>query len=211
MKNYAPAELEAGRLLFSSPARFVLGATNLDQLPSEAAVEIAFAGRSNVGKSSLINALTGRRDLARHSRTPGRTRELNYFRIGDDLALVDMPGYGYARAERKRVSAWQRLIGSYLAARRGLRRVFLLIDARHGVTAPDRAIMTLLDEKGVNYQIVLTKADKLSARERIEAADAVQKVTARRSAAHPVVHVTSAAKRSGIDELRAEIAGLAGR
>jgi GTP-binding protein len=174
-------------------------------------VEIAFGGRSNAGKSSLINALTSRHNLARASNSPGRTREINYFlAAGGQLAIVDLPGYGYARAEKAAVKRWQRLIRDYLRGRRGLRRVLILIDARHGVKPVDLAAMDLLDETAVNYQIVLTKVDKCTARDLEAVTSATRKALAKRPAAHPDVHATSAKTGSGIAELRAEIAQLAG-
>src|SRR5688572_3788894 len=155
---------EAGRKLFAGPVNFLMGVAQLEQLPQAFPAEVAFAGRSNVGKSSLINAIAGRHDLARTSNTPGRTRELNYYIAGNgQLALVDLPGYGYARAEKRAVRSWQRLILGYLQGRPGLKRVFLLIDARHGVTARDEETMSLLNEAAVSYQLVLTKSDKCSA------------------------------------------------
>jgi len=203
------ALVEAGRRLFARPIAFLMGVAKLEQLPDAFPAEVAFAGRSNVGKSSLINALAGRHDLARASNTPGRTRELNYFVAGEgELALVDLPGYGYAKAEKAAVKTWQRLIRSYLEGRPRLKRVFLLIDARHGPKAADEETMSLLDEAAVNYQLVLTKSDKCSAEElkraRAEAGESARK----RPAAHPEVIVSSAKTGEGIAKLRAEIAGL---
>ena len=206
-------EIERGRRLFAGPVRFLMGVVSLEQLPPPFPVEIAFAGRSNVGKSSLLNALTGRHNLARASNSPGRTRELNYFVFGTDdgLAAVDLPGYGYARASRKLSGAWQRLVVDYLGLRRGLRRVFVLVDARRGLTAPDLEISGLLDQAAVAYQIVLTKADKPKPIEVAKIAEATRKAIARRPAAHPHIHVTSAEKGTGLAELRADIAALAVR
>jgi GTP-binding protein len=196
-------------VLFAGPVEFLKGVARLDDLPPPFEVEVAFAGRSNVGKSSLLNALTARRGMARTSNTPGRTRELNYFLAGGGrLAIVDMPGYGYARAEKKLVAAWQAIIMAYLKARPQLRRVFVLVDARHGLKAIDRETLDALDEAAVNYQIVLTKADKLKAAERDKVLDATRAAIARRPAAHPAVLLTSAVKGWGIAELRAEIASL---
>ena len=203
--------IEAGRRLFAKPVSFLMGVAKIEQLPDMFSVEIAFGGRSNAGKSSLINALTGRHNLARASNSPGRTREINYFMAaGGQLAIVDLPGYGYARAEKAAVKSWQRLIRDYLRGRRGLRRVLILIDARHGVKPVDLAAMDLLDETAVNYQIVLTKSDKCTAGELEAVSSATRKALAKRPAAHPEVHATSAKTGSGIAELRAEIAELAG-
>jgi len=206
--EFTEAELKAGRLLFAGGSEFVMGAAKLEQLPRALDCEVAFAGRSNVGKSSLLNALTGRKALARTSNTPGRTRELNYFRTGPDLHIVDMPGYGYARAEKKLISAWQALIKSYLRGRPNLRRVFVLVDSRHGVKPNDVEIMDLLDESAVVYQIVLTKADKRNSEPLKNIIEKTRPLLVKRPAAHPELHITSAAKDVGIAELRAEIARL---
>jgi len=195
--------------LFTGPVRFLKGVAALDGLPDPFPLEIALAGRSNVGKSSLLNALGNRRGLARTSNTPGRTRELNFYLAGEDrLAIVDLPGYGYAKAAKSLVGAWQSLIRSYLRGRASLRRVFVLIDARHGVTKTDEAMLDLLDEAAVNYQLVLTKADKLKfpGRERVRL-ETVARI-AKRPAAHPDVHLTSSVTGAGLDALRAEIVEL---
>src|SRR5690242_20212726 len=165
--EFTPDDIARGEALCKAPCTFVKGVVRIDDLPRDGRPEIAFAGRSNVGKSSLINALTGRTSLARVSDTPGRTRELNFFALGKDGAffLVDMPGYGYARAAKAQVKGWTRLIGDYLKGRRELKRVFLLIDARHGIKPNDKETMKLLDEAAVSYQVVLTKADKPKAAE----------------------------------------------
>ena len=205
----AEAHLEAGRLLFAQPCDYVLSALKTDQLPEPALPEVAFAGRSNVGKSSLVNALTGRKTLARTSNTPGRTRQLNFFDLGGRLMLVDLPGYGYAQAPRKEAQAWTRLTRDYLKGRANLRRVCLLIDARHGLKEADRAIMGELDEAAVSYQVVLTKCDKVTASELAKLLSAVAAELARHVAAHPEVQATSAMKNTGIEQLRAALSELA--
>lgn len=203
------ADLERGRKLFAGNCDFLKGVVSLDGLPQADRPEVAFAGRSNVGKSSLINALTGRRSLARTSNTPGRTQEINFFAIGDRLYLVDLPGYGFAKAPKPVVEAWTRLIKAYLQGRPNLRRVFLLIDSRHGAKPVDREIMTLLDTAAVPYQLVLTKADKLKPVARGKIGAEVAGDTADFIARHPSVLVTSAEKKWGLDEVRAEAAALA--
>ena len=203
--------VEAGRLLFARPFAFFHGAQRLDQLPPPEGVEVAFAGRSNVGKSSLLNALAGQRALARVSNTPGRTRQLNLFRAeGTPLVLVDMPGYGFARASKPVKEDWQGLMFDYLRGRPNLRRVLLLLDARIETKPADRAVMDLLDQAAVTFQIVLTKAD--GARPAALAARAAEARALARAhpAGHPLVLVTSSAAGSGIAELRAELAALAG-
>ncbi len=205
----AAPDLEAGRKLFAGPCGFLGSVAALTQLPAGDLPEVAFAGRSNVGKSSLVNALTGRKTLARTSNTPGRTQQLNFFDLGGRLMLVDLPGYGYAQASKSAVKLWTRLTRDYLKGRAQLRRVLLLIDARHGLKANDREVMEELDSVAVVYQVVLTKADKvkpdaleaLLARTRAELAGHV--------AAFPEVAVTSAVKDRGIAELRAALAELA--
>lgn len=210
-ESESQALIEAGRKLFAGPVSFLMGVAKLEQLPDAFPAEVAFGGRSNVGKSSLINAIAGRHDLARASNTPGRTRELNYFIAGEGrLALVDMPGYGYAKAEKAAVSRWQRLIRSYLMGRPSLRRVFILIDARHGLKAPDRDTMNLLDESAVSYQAILTKADKCSQAELARVRAGVEEEMKKRPAAYPEIIVTSSRTGAGIAELRAELAKLAG-
>jgi GTP-binding protein len=201
--------IEAGRLLFARPFVFVKGCVRIADLPPTDRTEIAFAGRSNVGKSSLINALTGRVDLARTSNTPGRTQELNIFESGDGmLRIVDMPGYGFAQAPKDKVASWTRLIHAYLTGRPNLRRVYALVDARHGPKANDVSVMNELDKAAVSYQIVLTKADKPGVRELDAAIAATRKAIAKRPAAHPEIIVTSSDTKAGIPELRAEIAKL---
>jgi GTP-binding protein len=202
------AAAACARDLFKSPASFVLGAAAVEGLPPGSRPEIAFAGRSNVGKSSLLNALLGRRSLARVSNTPGRTRELNYFAVGESLYVVDMPGYGYAKAPKTLVKGWTQLIHDYLRGRPQLKRVMLLIDSRHGLKASDREIMTLLDKAAVSYQAVLTKADKPKSGDLAQIIRETGAELKKHPAAHPVVLATSAVEGIGIEELRAAIAEL---
>jgi GTP-binding protein len=202
-------DLEAGRQLFAKPFTFVKGCVRIADLPAPDRTEVAFAGRSNVGKSSLINALAGTRALARTSNTPGRTQELNIFESASaPLRIVDMPGYGFAQAPHDKVTAWTRLIHAYLVGRPNLRRVYVLVDARHGIKANDLTVMNELDRAAVSYQIVLTKADKPSAAELDATSAATRLAIAKRPAAHPDLMVTSSETRTGIDTLRAEIAAL---
>ena len=209
--DFTEADLSRGEALFKGPCSFVKGVVSIADLPHDGRPEIAFAGRSNVGKSSLINALTGRTSLARVSDTQVRTRELNFFTLGKDRALylVDMPGYGYARTSKAQVKGWTRLIGDYLKGRRELKRVFLLIDARHGIKENDKEMMKLLDEAAVSYQAVLTKADKLKASELAAIQEKVAGELAKHPAAYPQIITTSARLGAGIAELRAAIASLA--
>lgn len=204
---FSPEELEAGRLLFAQESRFLLGVASLKQLPDDTLPEIAFAGRSNVGKSTLLNALTGRKALARTSNTPGRTQQLNFFDLGGRLTLVDMPGYGYAKAPKSEVAAWTRLVRDYLRGRVGLRRLCLLIDARHGLKSTDREIMDLLEESAVVFQVILTKTDK--AKNLAKLVSATEKTVSEYRAGTPSVLTTSARQNKGIPELRAELAKLA--
>jgi GTP-binding protein len=199
---------EVGRLLFAGPVDFVKGVVAMSGLPPADRVEVCFAGRSNVGKSSLINALTGRKTLARASNTPGRTQEINYFALGEARYLVDLPGYGYAEAPVAIVAKWQALLKQYLAGRQTLRRAFVLIDARHGVKAVDDEILTLLDRSAVTFQAVLTKVDKINKVEREAVIEQVKGALAKHPAAYPEIVVTSSEKGEGIETLRAIIATL---
>jgi GTP-binding protein len=203
-----PDRIEAGRKLFAGPVEFLKGVVALDGLPPGDRPEVCFAGRSNVGKSSLINALTGRRALARASNTPGRTREINFFTLGEHAYLVDLPGYGYAEAPVAVVRKWQALLRAYLAGRPTLRRAFLLIDARHGVKPPDAEIMALLGKAAVTFQVVLTKADKPAEAELGRTINAVRARLATEPAAYPEIVLTSAEKGTGLDVLRAQIAAI---
>ncbi|MCA8899971.1 MAG: YihA family ribosome biogenesis GTP-binding protein [Hyphomonas sp.] len=207
--EFSEEALEAGRLLFAGEAKFIKGVVDLKGLPASDRTEVCFAGRSNVGKSSLINALTNRAKLARSSAEPGRTRELNYFDIGEgQLFLVDLPGFGYAKVSRSQAEAWTRLTKSYLRGRPTLRRVFLLVDARRGLMDTDDEVMDMMDKSAVTYQIVLTKADKVPKGEVEKMAAKIGEKLKKRGAAHPVVRMTSSEKGFGIPELRAEIAAL---
>jgi GTP-binding protein len=208
-REIEPEALEAGRLLFARECRFVAGAADAAALPEESLPEVAFLGRSNVGKSSLVNALTGRRTLARTSQTPGRTRQLNFFALDGRLMLVDLPGYGYAEASKSAIAAWTRLVQQYLRARSSLRRVCLLVDARHGMKEPDRPVMALCDAAGLSFQVVLTKIDKLGPAARVVTAETVAAELRAHPAAHPEIHLTSAEQQLGIAALRATLAGFA--
>jgi len=199
---------EAGRLLFAQGAEFLKGVVAMEGLPPADRLEVCFAGRSNVGKSSLINALTGRKNLARASNTPGRTQEINYFTLGEGRYLVDLPGYGYAEAPPALVAKWQRLLRAYLAGRATLRRAFVLIDCRHGIKAVDEEILTLLDRSAVTFQVVLTKADKVRASDREKVLAQVRAALAKHPAAFPEIVLTSSEKGEGIETLRAIIAAL---
>jgi len=210
--NLAPepedAARETGRLMFAGPVSFVKGVVAMAGLPAADRLEVCFAGRSNVGKSSLINALTGRKTLARASNTPGRTQEINFFALGETRYLVDLPGYGYAEAPVAVVAQWQALLRQYLAGRQTLRRAFVLIDARHGIKAVDAEILTLLDRSAVTFQAVLTKVDKINRVERAAVIAQVRGALAPHPAAYPEIVVTSAETGEGIETLRAVIATL---
>jgi GTP-binding protein len=208
-RTFDAASLEAGRLLFAKECRFVAGAGSPATLPPETLPEIAFIGRSNVGKSSLVNALTGRRMLARTSRTPGRTQQINFFDLGGRLMLVDLPGYGFASASKGAIKAWTALVEHYLTSRASLRRACLLIDARRGITETDRPVLALCDDAALSYQVVLTKTDEVKPPALADVAGGVAAELRRRRAAHPEIHLTSAEKRLGIAALRATLAEFA--
>lgn len=207
--EYTSAEIEAGRLLFTRPVTFMKSCVSLETLPPMGPPEVCFAGRSNVGKSTLINALTNHHGLARASNTPGRTQELNYFSAQDRLYVVDLPGYGYAKAPKYKVAAWTKLTRAFLRGRATLRRVFVLVDSRHGLKDVDLELMDMLDETAVTYQIVLTKSDKLKKGELGRVHAHTLEAIAKRPAAFPVVALTSSEKSLGMPQLRAEIATLA--
>jgi len=207
--DFSHNAMERGRLLFAGPCDFVLGASSLEHIPESSLPEIAFAGRSNVGKSSLVNALTGRKTLARVSNTPGRTREINFFRLGSKLMLADLPGYGFARASKTDSERWGGLVIDYLRGRPTLRRVILLIDSRRGVLRNDDDVMDVLDRAAVSYQVTLTKTDKLKPSELVAVAARVAADARKHGAAHPEMIGTSSETGAGIPELRAELAALA--
>lgn len=201
--------LERGRMLFSQSCDFVWGAEREDQLPPDTLPEVAFAGRSNVGKSSLINALVGQKALARVSHTPGRTQQLNFFNLGGRLQLVDLPGYGFAAVSKKRVKGWHELIGTYLRGRVSLRRACVLVDSRHGFKESDLAVLEMLDDSAVPYQIVLTKTDDCKREELEKRQEQIMAVLKKHPAAFPTLALTSSRHGSGLDELRAGLAALA--
>jgi len=206
--DFSNAEIEAGRQLFAGEWKFLSAAGSLESVPRVRAMEVAFAGRSNVGKSSLINALTGRRSLARTSNTPGRTQELIFFGGPDRLVLVDLPGYGYAVAAKSKVAAWTKLIHAYLNGRATLGRVYVLVDARHGLKEADDTILETLGRAAVSYQIVLTKCDQVGSEELAERRESLQAAVRNRAAAFPDLLATSARTGDGIPALRASIARL---
>ena len=207
---FTPEALEVARILFARPSSFVMGVAEIGQLPDTDLPEVAFAGRSNVGKSSLINAVVGRKDLARASNEPGRTREVNLFDVDGRLRLADLPGYGFAKAAKTTARKFQNLGRAYLRGRPNLKRAYLLIDSRHGLKPPDLEAMDALDLAAVSYQVVLTKADKLKPAEVAEVLARTAQAIAKRPAAFPQALATSAAKGTGIPELRAGIAAVCG-
>jgi GTP-binding protein len=210
-RGRTPEEIEAARKLFAGPCEFIAGAASLESLPASSLPEVAFAGRSNVGKSSLVNALTGRRSLARTSSSPGHTRQINFFDLAGQLSLVDLPGYGFAQVSRSMKETWQDLASAYLRGRPTLKRVCLLIDSRHGVKDADRETMKNLDAAAVSYQLVLTKTDQLRQADIPRAIAAAEAVARKHGAAHPKVLPTSSETGFGIPELRAEVAAFSER
>ena len=208
LEPYSAEQLAQGDALFRSTTSFMLGVASLEQLPLTELNEVAFAGRSNVGKSSLINAVTAQKGLAKTSNTPGRTQQLNYFNVDGKILLVDLPGYGYAQAPEKLVKQWQKLIMTYLQGRVNLKRVFVLIDSRHGIKKVDEEIMDMLDKAAVTYQIILTKTDKITSSALARVINETSQKISSRAAAYVRVLTTSSEKNIGIDMVRAEIASL---
>jgi GTP-binding protein len=208
-KSLTPEAIEAARKLFVGPCEFLAGAATLDAVPAPLLPEVALAGRSNVGKSSLINALTGRGNTARVSKHPGRTQQLNFFSLANRLSLVDMPGYGYAAVSKGTKILWSELIGRYLKGRTTLRRALVLVDSRHGIKDSDREVFKLLDTAAVNWQLVLTKCDALGEAGLAQRIEEISAEISKRPAAHPVIVPTSSEKNIGIEQLRCELASLA--
>ncbi|MEM7651151.1 MAG: ribosome biogenesis GTP-binding protein YihA/YsxC [Pseudomonadota bacterium] len=208
--EFSPADIEEARKLFAGPCDFMLGVAGLNQLPDADRPEIAFAGRSNVGKSSLVNALTNRKTLANTSHTPGRTQQLNYFNLGDRINMVDMPGYGYAKVSKTQREEWTQLIYDYLRGRATLRCVFILIDSRHGLKESDLELMKMLDETAVQYRIILTKTDKVKRQELEKTSEKIVTKLKKHAAAFPSILSTSAHKGMGLPEFRAVIEAYAG-
>jgi GTP-binding protein len=208
MTERDPNLIESARVLFAGPCDFVAGTETLDRLPPMTLPEFGFVGRSNVGKSTLVNALTGRKTLARVSHTPGRTQQLNFFNLGARVMLVDMPGYGFAKVSKTQSKAWNHLVRSYLRGRANLRCVFVLVDARHGMKDSDRDVMALLDEAAVSYRIILTKADEAKAVDLAKTQDQVKAELLKHPAAYPDVLMTSGHDGTGIPELRAVLLGM---
>lgn len=207
-REFTNEDFDVANSLFKSKVSFLLGVAHLEQLPEADLPEVAFAGRSNVGKSSIINALTFQKGLAKTSNTPGRTQQLNFFNLNNLLYFVDLPGYGYAQAPEAQVKNWQRVIFAYLQGRVNLKRVFLLIDSRHGIKKADKEVMELLDKAAVTYQIVLTKTDKIGPSALSKVKEETQAVLKDHAAAYPKILATSSEKKTGLDELRAEISSL---
>ena len=205
---YSAQSLEAGRKLFCLPCNFVLSVANLNQLPDSLLNEVAFVGRSNVGKSSLINALCNNKNIAKTSATPGRTQQLNFFNLGEKIHLVDLPGYGFAKAPPEEVKKWQNIMSLYLQGRPQLRRVFLMVDSRHGIKKVDEDIMEMLDKSAVTYQIVLTKIDKIGSQALNKIVKETEDILKNHAAAYPHTITTSSEKKTGLENLRAEIALL---
>lgn len=203
--EYTAQQIQQGNWLFAQNCDFMLSVASLSQLPASNLPEVAFVGRSNVGKSSLINALTNRNGLAKTSNTPGRTQQLNFFNLGQKLILVDLPGYGYAKVPKETVENWVKLLKRYLAGRPQLRRVYVLVDSRHGLKELDIGMMDMLDKTAVNYQVVLTKADKISKAEQQKRLREATAELAKHAAAHPLPLLTSSEKKEGLENLRAEI------
>ncbi len=205
---FSAEQIKEANSLFCKDCSFVLGVAKLEQLPFSDLPEVAFAGRSNVGKSSLINAVTGKRSLAKTSSTPGRTQQLNYFNLNNQIHIVDLPGYGYAQAPENMVKQWQKVIFAYLQGRVNLKRVFLLIDARHGIKKVDMEVMEMLDKAAVTYQIILTKTDKISLKELNSLQETVKTEITKHAAAYINVIATSSEKKQGLELVRAEIASM---